>query len=386
MPAMLRYAHEETIIDLGHEAREFSYIIPMYYIDKTLIKNSVILAVDDSIVLLDALDISIGSLCKNFLVATSAVQAIDIITRCSPDLVLLDIEMPNISGFELFEKLKELTTVSRIPVIFLTSSDDRRVEARALEMGAVDYITKPFDRTVLLHRINTHLNIAHYNTNLERSMLSVENGLVNTFSSLLESKDKNTNGHARRTSLYMNILGTELINSNIYAYDLNDVILKGMVRAAPLHDIGKIDIPDSVLLKPDPLTETEFEIIKTHTIRGASVLGDLYKKMPSQQYLAFAEQIALSHHERFDGSGYPYKLSGNEIPLSARIMAIADVYDALTKSRTYRGPMSHEQACRIILNEKGSHFDPVIVDEFEKVTDKFKAISERNDFEDSKCA
>jgi putative two-component system response regulator len=358
----------------------------MYFIDKTLIKNSVILAVDDSIVLLDALDISIGSLCKEFLVATSAVQAIDIITKYSPDLVLLDIEMPAVNGFELFEKLKELTTISRIPVIFLTGSDNRRTEARALEMGAVDYITKPFDRTVLLHRINTHLNISNYNTRMEKSMMSIENGLINTFSSLLESKDKNANGHAVRTSLYMDILGKELIDSNIYSYDLNDALLRGMVRAAPLHDIGKIDIPDSVLLKPGLLTEPEFEIMKTHTVKGAAVLNDLYKKMPSQHYLMFAEQIALSHHEHFDGSGYPNKLAGSEIPLSARIMAIADVYDALTKGRAYRGALSHDQACKIIVNEKGSHFDPVLVDEFEKVTDKFKAVSERDDFEDSKCA
>ena len=318
--------------------------------------------------------------------ATGPVQAIDIVTRNKPDLVLLDIEMPTMNGFELFEKLKEQTTIAKIPVIFLTSSDDKRTEARALEMGAVDYITKPFDKTVLLHRINTHLNIAFHNSNLERSMQTIENGLVNTFCALLESKDKNTNGHAMRTSLYLEILGKELIADNVYSYDLNETLLKRMVRAALLHDIGKIGVPDSVLLKPESLTEMEFEIMKTHTSKGASVLGELYKKMPTQYYLLFAEQIALSHHEHFDGSGYPNNLAGESIPLAARIMAIADVYDALTKARVYREAMTHEQACKTILMEKGSHFDPLLVDEFEKVADKFKVISENSDFEDNKCA
>jgi putative two-component system response regulator len=347
----------------------------MHFIDRTLIKNSVILAVDDSPVLLDALDITLGELCKEFVMTSSAEQALEFIIKKMPDLVLMDIEMPRMSGFELFEKLKELTSIARIPVIFLTSSNDKKTEAKALEIGAVDYITKPFDRSVLLHRINTHLNIAYYCTNLENSLQSIENGLISTFSALLESRDKNTSGHAKRTSLYLKALGEEMLSiSGSYNYELTNGLLKKMIRAAPLHDIGKVGIPDSILLKPGRLTAEEFNAMKAHTSNGASVLGNLYKKMPSQHYLLFAEQIALNHHEKFDGTGYPNGLKGESIPLSARIMAIADVYDAITKDRVYREAMDHKRACSIILEGKGTHFDPVITDIFEKIQDKFNDI------------
>jgi len=348
----------------------------MHFIDRTLIKNSVILAVDDSPVLLDALDIILGELCKEFVMASSAEQALELIIKKMPDLVLLDIEMPRMSGFELFEKLKELTAIARIPVMFLTSSNDKKTEAKALEIGAVDYITKPFDRSVLLHRINTHLNIAYYCTNLENALQSIENGLISTFSALLESRDKNTSGHANRTSLYLQALGEEMLEStDSYTYELTGTLLKKMVRAAPLHDIGKVGVPDSILLKPGKLTEDEYKIMKAHTTKGAAILGSLYKKMPSQHYLLFAEQIALSHHEKFDGTGYPNGLKGEAIPLSGRIMAIADVYDAVTKDRIYRCAMNHEQACKIIIEGKHTHFDPVIVGIFERIQDKFKEIS-----------
>jgi putative two-component system response regulator len=349
----------------------------MHFIDRTLIRNSTILAVDDSPVLLDALDISVGELCKEFIVATDTEQAIQFIVDKKPNLVLLDIEMPGTNGFDFFERLREMTAITKIPVIFLTSSEDKKNEAKALEIGAVDYITKPFDRTVLLHRINTHLNISYHCSNLENALQSIENELVGAFSALLESRDTHTNGHAMRTSYYLKILGERMVNLGIFSYELNESVLQRIVRAAPLHDIGKIGVPDSVLLKPKNLTKDEFEVMKSHTNRGAAVLDSLYKKMPSQYYLLFAEQMALSHHEHFDGSGYPNKLVGNDIPLCARMMAIVDVYDALTKNRSYRKAMSHEQACETIMNENGTHFDPALVDVFMEVKDEFKAIAER---------
>jgi putative two-component system response regulator len=348
----------------------------MHFIDRTLIRNSTILAVDDSPVLLDALDISVGKLCKEFVVATDTEQAIKLIVDKKPNLVLLDIEMPGMNGFEFFEKLKEIASISRIPVIFLTSSEDKKMEAKALEIGAVDYITKPFDRTVLLHRINTHLNISYHCTNLENALQTIESELVDTFSNLLESRDMYTNGHATRTSRYLKILGDKMVKLGAFAYELNDNILQRMVQAAPLHDIGKISVPDSVLLKPKDLTKDEFEVMKSHTNKGASVLDSLYKKMPSQYYLLFAEQMALSHHERFDGTGYPNKLAGKDIPLCARMIAIADVYDALTKNRAYRKALTHEKACETIANENGTHFDPALVDIFMEVKEDFKAVAE----------
>jgi putative two-component system response regulator len=346
----------------------------MHFIDKTLIKNSVILAVDDSPVLLDALDISLSDHCKEFIMTVNAEEAIDIVVKKAPDLVLLDIEMPKMSGFELFERLKELTIIARIPVIFLTSTSDKKTEARALELGAVDYITKPFDCTVLMHRINVHLNISYHCSNLENALLSIENSLVNTFSELLESRDKYAVGHAKRTALYLEILGNKMIESQEFNYELTESLLQKMVRAVPLHDIGKVVVPDRTLLKSGVFDEEDFEIMKSHTVKGAAILDGLYKKMPSQYYLVFAVQMALSHHERFDGSGYPDGLKENDIPLSARMMAIADVYDALTAKRPYRKAMTHEQAVDIIIHGKGSLFDPKIVDIFEKTQEQFKKI------------
>jgi len=347
----------------------------MHFIDRTLIKNSIILAVDDSPVLLDALDTVLGEHCKEFIMTTTASQAIELIIENMPDLVLLDIEMPNMNGFELFEKLKELTSIARIPVIFITSWEDKRVEAKALEMGAVDYVTKPFDGAVLLHRINIHLNIANHCTNLEKNMKAIENGLISTFSMLMESRDRNTHGHAVRTALYFDALGEKMLRSVDYRHELTEGLLEKMVYAVPLHDIGKVGIPDSVLLKPGRFTPNEFEIMKAHTTKGAIVLGKLYQKMPTQHYLHYAEQIALSHHERYDGSGYPKGLKERTIPLAARIMAVADVYDALTRNRSYRKAVSHEEACSIMLEGRGTYFDPGIVDVFKSVQEEFKRIS-----------
>ena len=350
----------------------------MHFIDRTLIKNSIILAVDDSPVLLDALDTVLGEHCKEFIMTTTASQAIELIIENMPDLVLLDIEMPNMNGFELFEKLKELTSIARIPVIFITSWEDKRVEAKALEMGAVDYVTKPFDGTVLLHRINIHLNIANHCTNLEKNMKSIENGLISTFSMLMESRDRNTHGHAVRTALYFDALGEKMLRSIEYRHELTEGLLEKMVYAVPLHDIGKVGIPDSVLLKPDKFTKKEFEVMQTHTSKGAAVLGRLYQRMPTQHYLHYAEQIAMSHHERYDGSGYPNGIREKAIPLAARIMAIADVYDALTKNRIYRKAINHKAAYKIMVDGKGTYFDPGIVAVFESVQEEFERISNLN--------
>jgi len=219
------------------------------------------------------------------------------------------------------------------------------------------------------------LNIANYCTNLEHSMKSIENGLISTFSMLMESRDKNTHGHAIRTALYFDVLGEEMLHSQEYRQELTETLLEKMVYAVPLHDIGKVGIPDSILLKPGKFTQKEFEIMQTHTAKGAAVLGKLYQKMPTQHYLHYAEQIAMYHHERYDGSGYPNGLREKNIPLSARIMAIADVYDALTKSRVYRNAISHEEAYKIMVDGKGTYFDPGIITIFENVQEEFKKIS-----------
>ncbi|GHV12633.1 response regulator [Fibrobacterales bacterium] len=349
------------------------------YTDKTIIKKSIILAVDDSPVLLDALDICIGQYCQELIMATSGAQALEFAVKKLPDLILLDVEMPEMNGFETFKKLKTIPSIAHIPVIFLTVSDEHKIEVKALESGAVDYITKPFDKTVLLHRINLHLSMQRNRINLENSLRSVENGLIDTFTSLLESRDRNTSGHARRTGVYMEILCQEMLSVGEFKDQLNESIVQKMVQAAPLHDIGKIGIPDGILLKEGHFNEAEFEIMKSHASEGSRVLRNLYAQMPSQQYLMFAEQIARSHHERWDGTGYPFGIKQTQIPLSARIMAIADVYDACTKRRIYRDKMTHDEAVKIILEGKGTLYDPKVVDIFERVLNKFKSISEQKE-------
>jgi putative two-component system response regulator len=183
----------------------------------------------------------------------------------------------------------------------------------------------------------------------------------------------------------MGILGREVLSAG-FNKELNESILRRMQRAAPLHDIGKIGISDSILLKPETFSKEDFEIMKTHTIKGATVLGNLYKKMPNQYYLYFAEQMALNHHERYDGSGYPNGIAGEQIPFSARLMTIADVYDALTHDRIHRKAVSHKKACEMILSARGKQFDPAIIESFDKIKDEFKSVVENTDLGEIVCA
>jgi putative two-component system response regulator len=307
--------------------------------------------------------------------AKSGPQAIEICAKSRPDLVLLDVRMPGFDGFDTMEKLQENPALSGIPVIFITADRDTATEVRGLKSGARDFITKPVEKSILLHRIDLHLRFTSYQRYLADMVAEMENSITTSFSGLIECRDENTGWHVVRTSQYMKILGDELRSVGSFENKLSADDLQMRVRASPLHDIGKIAISDRYLLKPDRLTNEEFEIMKTHAAIGEEILGNMYARMPTQAYLKYARIIAASHHERFDGKGYPYGLSGENIPLCGRIMAVADVYDALVCDRVYRRGMGHVQARSIIVDGGGSQFDPRVIDAFKAREDEFASLA-----------
>lgn len=309
------------------------------------------------------------------LMAKSGDYALMMAARSRPDLILLDINMPGMDGFDTLQLLRSNNRLSFIPVIFLTGSHDPEAEIAGLRAGAQDFITKPFEKSVLIHRLDMHLRLSAYQRQLHDTVRDMEDSIVVNLAELIECRDHNTGSHVQRTAAYFNLLGKALIAEGVFADELDAHTLDFMVRAAPLHDIGKIGISDVVLLKPGRLSDEEFAVIKKHPAIGASVLGSMYSRLPTQYYLLYARNIAESHHERYDGKGYPHGLAGESIPLCGRIMAIVDVYDALVSDRVYRPSMTHEEACRIIIEGRGRHFDPVVTDIFKKQHEYLRTVS-----------
>jgi putative two-component system response regulator len=279
--------------------------------------------------------------------------------------------MPEIDGFQTIAKIKENITMRNIPVIFLTANADTTTEVKALESGAVDFVTKPIEKSILLHRIELHLQMAEYSRALEDTVRNLEDGLITSFSDLIECRDGNTGGHVVRTSRYVELLGRELLKKGAFAEELSEKALEMIVRATPLHDVGKIGVSDVILLKPAMLNDEEFALMKQHTKIGADILRHMYRRTPTQHYLQYAVMIAESHHERYDGAGYLCGLKKEEIPFCARIMAVADVYDALVDTRIYKKAMTHEDACRIIYAGTETQFDPRVVEAFRSVHEQF---------------
>lgn len=306
---------------------------------------------------------------------TSSKEALEFCEKYIPDLILLEISMPQMNGFEVINKLKENPRTAKIPVIFLSETSYPEIEAQGFEYGAVDFITKPFAKISMLHRIDTHLQLSAYQLQLESMVKELEDSIITNFSQLIECRDNETGGHVERTKRYVEILAHELMKRGKFPNILSESFVENLARSAPLHDIGKIGVSDLILMKPDSLTQEEIERMKTHTTIGAEVLEKIMKSTPSRHYLEIGKEIAESHHERFDGKGYPYGLKGEEIPLSGRIMAVADVYDALVSDRVYRKGMSQEEACEIILNGRGVQFDPEVIDAFIEVKDVFYKIA-----------
>lgn len=307
-----------------------------------------------------------------------------------PDLILLDIMMPRLSGYDVIRALKSNPKTREIPVIFLTAMSEPEDEKKGLELGAVDYITKPISPPILLARIKTQLQVKaasdflndknlYLETEIAKRTLeisAIQDVTILAMASLAETRDLETGNHIRRTQHYVKALAEKLKTNPNFGYFLSDTMIETLYKSAPLHDIGKVGIPDRILLKPGKLTPDEFEIMKTHTTLGRDAIKHAENQLGLQvEFLRIAKEIAYYHQEKYDGSGYPTGASGNDIPISARLMSLADVYDALISRRVYKEPMPHEKAVEIIIQGRGKHFDPDVVDAFLALQEEFQAIA-----------
>ena len=324
-------------------------------------------------------------------IANSGEKALAIVRSGSPpDLILLDIMMPGLSGHDVCRKLKDDPETRDIPIIFLTALSHADEEKMGLQMGAADFITKPVNPPVLLARVATQLKVKaaadfliDQNEYLEsevlrrgRELAAIQDVTILTMASLAETRDSDTGNHIRRTQNYVRLLANQLRDHPRFKYFLTDHTIGMLFRSAPLHDIGKVGVPDRILLKPGPLSADEFEIMKTHCKLGRDAIAYAERQLGAEvEFLRYAKEIAYSHQEKWDGSGYPEGLSGDDIPVSARLMAVADVYDALISRRVYKNAMPHEEAVAIIAQGHGTHFDPDMVDAFLAVADQFQAIA-----------
>ncbi len=321
-----------------------------------------------------------------FAYATSGEQALERIEARPPDLVLMDIMMPGMNGFETLQAMRRHTAMRSIPVIFLTAMAEPEDIARGFELGGVDYITKPFHGAELRSRVRNHLELKSYRESLEKKILSrtretelLKDIIIVAMGELAEHRDPETGGHIHRTRSFVKALAEGLLEQGHFLNILTPAYIILLYKTAPLHDIGKVAIRDSILLKPARLTADEFEEMKKHTVYGEEVITKL-EKMAGEQlpYLQCAKEIVGSHHEKYDGSGYPRGQSGEDIPLAGRIMAIADVYDALTTKRAYKRALSHEETMEIMREGRGSHFDPIVFDTFINIEQQFDTIAEMN--------
>jgi putative two-component system response regulator len=363
------------------------------------VQKSTILVVDDTP---DNLKLVSGLLRDNYKVklANSGELALEIAQSAfPPDLILLDIMMPEMDGYTVCFHLKENPKTAHIPVIFLTAKVGIADETKGFELGAVDYITKPISPLIILSRVAAHLAmkkmqdmLRDQNHFLELEVQkrtaevdAIQDVTIHAMASLAETRDSDTGNHIRRTQHYIKLLAEKLRKHPRFCVFLdNDNVIKMLFKSAPLHDIGKVGIPDKILLKPGRFEPYEFEIMKSHTTLGRNAILQAEKELGLEVlFLSLAKEIAYGHQEKWDGSGYPQGLSGDNIPISARLMAVADVYDALISRRVYKLGMPHEKAVQIIQEGKGTHFDPDMVDAFLDLQNEFRMIATR--FADSEA-
>lgn len=353
-------------------------------------KRPTVLVVDDSP---DNLSL-MGDLLKDEFkvkVATNGEKALRLARSDDPpDLILLDIMMPGMDGYEVCHRLKSDARAQNIPVIFLTAKTEIEDEKHGLELGAVDYITKPISPPIVIARVHTHLKLKAaadflWDQNLfleqevarrSREVRAVQEVTILALASLAETRDNDTGNHLRRTQLFVRALALKLKDHPRFREYLTDANIAMLFKSAPLHDIGKVGIPDNILLKPGKLEPEEFEIMKTHTTIGRDALEQAERTLGTKvKFLEMAKEIALSHQEKWDGTGYPQELSGDDIPISARLMAVADFYDALISRRAYREGFPHEKVVQMIREGRGTHFDPDITDTFLEIQDEFRDIA-----------
>ncbi|MBL4693466.1 MAG: response regulator [Magnetovibrio sp.] len=309
------------------------------------------------------------------------------------DLIFLDINMPHIDGFGILEQLGEMKGADYVPVLVLTAQKDQETRIKALEMGAMDFITKPFDVVEVLNRVNNTLAVRMLYTKSEelvarrtQELSDTQDVMILGLTTLAETRDNETGDHIRRTQRYVEALAQKLQEHPNFKDVLDDHIITLLYKSAPLHDIGKVGIPDSILRKLGKLTEEEYAIMQTHPTLGMDAIltaeHALHKDDSPETkttFLTLAREIAYCHHEKWDGSGYPQQLSKTDIPLSARLMAVADVYDALISKRIYKDPFTHEDAVSFIKDGRGTHFDPDVIDAFVDIADQFSEIAKTFD-------
>ena len=361
--------------------------------DETLpLEKPTILVVDDTPENLTMMSFLLKELYK-VKVANHGQKALRIaVSEPQPDLILLDIMMPEMDGYEICRQLQQDAQTRNIPIIFLTAKSSVEDEEFGLGLGAVDYITKPISPPVVLARVKTHLSLKASADFLRsksdyleqevakrtREISAIQDVTILAMASLAETRDNETGNHIRRTQHYVKALAEALRQQPKFAAELDDYTIAMLFKSAPLHDIGKVGIPDRILLKPRRYEPEEFAIMKRHPLLGLQAIEHAEQSLGmSVDFLNMAKEIAYGHHEKWDGSGYPQGLAGEAIPLSARLMALADVYDALISRRVYKEGMPHHQAAEIIAQGRGSHFDPDMVDAFFQIEQTFVAIAQR---------
>jgi putative two-component system response regulator len=341
-----------------------------------------VLLVDDNTANLQVLRENLDGLGYKLLIAKNGQSALDIVHKAHPDLVLLDIMMPEMDGYEVCRRLKSAEETRHIPVIFLTAMADAEDEAKGLALGAVDYITKPINPELVRARVRNHLELKRHRDHLEqlvrvktREVQLTQAVMIESLATLAEYRDPETGGHIKRTQNYVKALTMKLKSHARFRDLLDEQTIELLYLSAPLHDIGKVGVRDHILLKPGRLEDAEFAEMKKHTLFGEEALRITEQKLGQSTFLRHAREIAGSHQEKWDGSGYPRGLKGEAIPVSGRLMALADVYDALISKRVYKPPFPHAKAVQIIQEGRGTHFDPDVVDAFLALEDTFRNIA-----------
>ncbi len=359
-------------------------------------RRKTVFLVDDD---LTNLTVGISALeeCYDVLTLSSGELLIKMLEKSVPDLILLDVEMPGMNGYETIRHIKRNPATAAIPVIFLTAKSDGGSELEGLSLGAVDYIVKPFSAALLLKRIEIHLlleaqtrelmaqkaELVRFNNNLQdmvnakiKTVVELQDTLLMAMAELVECRDDVTGRHIERARNYLAVLIDAMQRQGLFAAEVSAWNVKLVLQSAQLHDVGKIAVKDGILNKLGKLSGEEFLEIKKHAAFGGALIEKIIKNTNERAFLEYAKIFALTHHERWDGSGYPNGLKGEEIPLLGRLMAVADVYDALRSARPYKDAYSHEEAVKVILEGRGTHFDPRLVDLFIGVSDEFAKIAD----------
>lgn len=350
--------------------------------------NAKILIVDDSA--MDRLIISNILTDCEYYTACDGLEAMDILHKQKMDLIILDLNMPRMNGFEMLEVLKNDAILSQVAVIILTNYDETENEIKGLSLGAVDYVRKPLNLESLRKRIEVHIHIrqAQEKINAQKEALEeivlgrtkelilTRDITIHALISLLEVRNIESSNHSKRIQSMMRKFSEYLSLQSEHSDILTKEYIDELYKTSPLHDLGKVGIPDSILLKPGKLDYEEFEIMKKHTTYGVEALNCSHITEDSPSFIKTAIELVATHHERYDGTGYPNGLKGDNIPLSGRILAVVDVYDALISKRVYKDAMSHKEALKIIISEKGTHFDPRLVDSFIEIEKQILEISQ----------